>query len=252
MFAARFPLIGMVHLPPLPGHPDYPGMEAVLAAAERDAQALAGLDGALVENYGDAPFAPTVEPPALAALTLAIDRVRAAFAGPVGVNVLRCDPAAALGIAAATGAAFVRLNVHTWPIITDQGLLQGRAAATVRARAALCPGCELWVDVAVKHGRSLAPSLAQEVRDTVARGRADRLLWTGDATGAEADAAGLAEVRALAPDTPVLVASGITAANLARYREADGAIVGTWLRPDGAVEPARVAALRAARAALGG
>jgi len=250
MFAVRFPLIGMVHLPPLPGHPDHPGMEAVLAAAARDAQALVGLDGALVENYGDAPFAPGVEPPAVAALALAVDRVRAAFAGPVGVNVLRCDPAAALGIAAATGAAFVRLNVHTWPVITDQGVLQGRAAATVRARAALCPDCELWVDVAVKHGRSLAPSLAQEVRDTVARGRADRLLWTGDATGAEADAEGLTEVRALAPDTPVLVASGVTAANLAHYREAGGAIVGTWLRPHGAVDAARVAELRAARDAL--
>ena len=66
------------------GHPDHPGMEAVLAAAERDARALAGLDGALVENYGDAPFAVTAGPAAVAALALAVDRVRAAFAGPVG------------------------------------------------------------------------------------------------------------------------------------------------------------------------
>ncbi|MGQ0562102.1 MAG: BtpA/SgcQ family protein, partial [Gemmatimonadota bacterium] len=46
------PIIGMVHLPPLPGSPRWQGsMQAVLEAAARDAEALAqgGVDGIIVE-----------------------------------------------------------------------------------------------------------------------------------------------------------------------------------------------------------
>src|SRR3990170_4653870 len=90
-------IIGMVHLLPLPGAPDWDGsMERVLAAAVQDATALAegGVDGIMVENYGDAPFLPGPVPAhTIAALTNAVLEVRRAVRLPVGVNVLRNDAA---------------------------------------------------------------------------------------------------------------------------------------------------------------
>ncbi len=124
--------IGVVHLPPLPGGPrPSPGLDAVIERAVADAETLArgGADGLVVENLGDAPFAAEqVDPYTIAAMTRAVAAVRVAVPTlELGVNVLRNDAAAALSIAAATDAAFIRINVHIGAMITDQGLIQGQA-----------------------------------------------------------------------------------------------------------------------------
>jgi membrane complex biogenesis BtpA family protein len=133
----------MIHLPALPGAPGFGGsMERVIERATTDARSLdeAGFDGLLVENYGDVPFfRGRVPSETVAAITAALVAIRGASRLPVGVNVLRNDPVSAVGIAAATGARFVRANVHTGSMWTDQGLIEGRAAETMRTRAAL--GC---------------------------------------------------------------------------------------------------------------
>ena len=75
----------------------------------------------------------------------------------VGVNVLRNDAATALGIAAATGARFVRINVHTGAMVTDQGVIEGRAAETLRERARLgLDHVRVFADVHVKHATPFA------------------------------------------------------------------------------------------------
>src|SRR5690606_5413088 len=125
IFASDRPLIGMVHLLPLPGAPLWRGsMDEVLERAVSDARALArgGFDGVIVENYGDAPFYPARVPAeTTAALAVAVREVARAVDVPVGVNVLRNDGPAAIAIAAAAGAAFVRINVHTGAMLGDQG-----------------------------------------------------------------------------------------------------------------------------------
>src|SRR5690606_17653797 len=115
----------------LPGAPRHTGsMEAVFDRARADATALAeaGFDGIIVENFMDSPFHPGPVPPVtVAAMTSAVGAVREVTDLPVGVNVLRNDGAAALAIAAVTGALFVRINVHAGSMWTDQGLIEGRA-----------------------------------------------------------------------------------------------------------------------------
>lgn len=248
-------LIGVVHLRALPGAPRFAGsMEAVLQGAEADARALAegGADAVIVENFGDIPFRSTaVDPETVAAMALALDRVRGAFSdGPVGVNVLRNDARSALGLCAATGASFLRVNVHTGVAVTDQGLIAARADETLRERARLGLDCEILADVHVKHAVPLGGgSLEDAARDAAARGMADALIVSGSGTGVAVDPDDLARVRAASPDTPILIGSGL---DLERAREwagaFDGAIVGTALkssgRVDGPVEVARVAALR--------
>jgi uncharacterized protein len=156
VFGTTRPLVGMVHLLPLPGSPGWGGnMEEVVSRARTEAQILleAGFHGLLVENYGDVPFHPGPVPPeTVAALTLAFSQIRA-IAGdrPVGVNVLRNDARSGVGISAVAGATFLRVNVHTGTMFTDQGVLEGRAWETIRSREVLAPRLLILADVLVKH-----------------------------------------------------------------------------------------------------
>jgi uncharacterized protein len=249
------PIIGMVHLPPLPGTPGHGGMAAVLRAARRDAELLAqgGVDAVLVENYGDAPFHPGAVPPeVVAALGVAVAEVRRAIDLPVGVNVLRNDARAALAVAAATGASFIRVNVHTGAMLTDQGWITGAAHETVRVRALLAPAVVILADVLVKH--AVAPpgmDAAAAAQDTWERGRADALIVTGAATGAAAQPARLRAVRDAVPDAPLLVGSGVTEASARQLLDlAAGAIIGSAFMTGGlagaGVDPDRVARVMAA------
>ncbi len=175
---------------------------------------------------------------------------------PFGVNVLRNDAGAALAIAAATGAAFVRVNVHTGAMLTDQGVIEGRAAETLRLCAAIAPGVLLFADHMVKHATPLAMTDdALAAKDLRLRGLADAIIVSGAETGAAVDAARLARVRAVV-DAPLLIGSGLSEENASSFDIADGAIVGTSIKRGGRVEapvdPARVARLVAALKGRGG
>ena len=55
------PVIGMLHAPPLPGSPGYGGrVDSIRQMVLRDADALTqgGVDGLMIENFGDTPFFP--------------------------------------------------------------------------------------------------------------------------------------------------------------------------------------------------
>jgi uncharacterized protein len=234
-FAATKPLIGMVHLAPLPGAPRYGGdMAQVIAEAVRAAVSLAdaGADGVLVENFGDAPYYPSRVPPVtVAALARCVTEIAGAVTLPVGVNVLRNDAAAALAIALATGAVFVRVNVHAGALLTDQGWIEGRAHETLRERVRLGASIAIFADVLVKHAVAPAGLDARSAaRDLWSRGLADALIVSGAATGEVPAATELGDVRAAVPDAPLLIGSGLDASNAAELmRIADGAIVGSAL-----------------------
>lgn len=259
LFGTRKPIVGMVHLPALPGAPRWAGsMAAVLERALADARALAdgGVHGVLVENFLDAPFYPDHVPPeTVAAMAVAVAEVARAVRVPVGVNVLRNDAAAALAVAIATGARFIRVNVHTGVMLADQGWLEGRAHETLRLRARLVStgaSPAILADVLVKHAvPPAALDLAQTARDTWHRGLADGLIVSGEETGAPTDVGCIEAVKAALPQAPVWIGSGLTAANAARLlAAADGAIVGSALARDGragaGIDPERVARLLAA------
>ena len=257
LWPARKPLIGMIHLPPLPGAPRWGGsMDRVVRLALADAGALeeAGLDGILLENFLDAPFfGHEVPSETVAAMARVAAAVVAEARVPVGVNVLRNDARAALGIAVATGATFIRVNVHTGLMWTDQGTLEGRAAETLRLRTALGADVAILADVLVKHATP-PPGLSPEQAgaDTWDRGLADALVVTGAGTGHATDLGRLQAVRRGAPRAPLLVGSGVTPETVAEVLSAgDGAIVGTALTREGragsGIDPAKARALVAAR-----
>jgi hypothetical protein len=259
-FWARRPLIGMVHLGPLPGSARYDPVElpldAVLERARADARALvgAGADALLVENRGDIPFAKSAVPPhTIAAMTRAVFAVRT-VAGedvPVGVNVLRNDVLSAIAIAHVTGARFVRISVYIGAVVTDQGVIEGAAREAVLYRKELGADVAIWADVFTRHAAQLGePSqmqLEDRARDAVYRGLADTLIVPG------ADAEAVAQAVRSVPGTPVLIGSGFDTASAATLLGAGavGAIVGTSLKAGGGsvtapVEASRVRGLREA------
>lgn len=248
-------LIGMVHLGPLPGSPGYRNdLDAVVDAAEADAVALAdaGFEAVIVENYGDAPFfADDVPNATVAAMTRAVGAVSESTGLVTGVNILRNDASAALAIAAATGAGFIRANVLSGTMYTDQGPIVGRAAEIARLRRQLCPEVAIVADVFVKHATP-PPGLTIEnaARDLAERGGADAVVVSGTGTGRPLDLDELIRVRA-AIDVPVLAGSGVTSETVAEILSiATGAIVGSATKVDGIaaapVDPIRAASLIAA------
>jgi membrane complex biogenesis BtpA family protein len=231
-------LIGMVHLGPLPGAPRFAGnFDEVVTAAVADARTLvdAGFDAVLVENFGDAPFyADDVPKVTVAALTRAVGAVTA-LGVPTGVNVLRNDALAAVAVAAATGAAFIRVNVLSGVMFTDQGTITGRAAEVGRLRAAVAPQLQVFADVFVKHATP-PPGLTLEraAADLWERSGADAIVVSGPGTGKAVDRSHLEGVAAAAAGAPLYVGSGADAASASRLLEVcTGLIVGTAVKRDG-------------------
>lgn len=231
-------LIGMVHLGPLPGSPRPADFEKTLAAAVTDATRLesAGFDALMIENFGDAPFyADRVPNVTIAVMTRAAVAVGGSVSLPIGINVLRNDAEAALAIAAATGARFVRVNVLSGTMYTDQGPIVGRAAEVARLRAAVAPEVRILADVMVKHATPPPGlTLEQAATDLWERGGADGIVVSGSGTGRPLDRDHLAAVRAAVPEAPIYAGSGAGADTIADLLEnCTGVIVGTATKEGG-------------------
>lgn len=275
LFETDRPVIGMVHLPPLPGSPGFgdgeeneDDRETVRTRALEDAARLeaGGIDGIILENFGDAPFYPDDVPKhVVAEMTAIATALTDAVDVPVGINVLRNDAAAALSVAAAADADFVRVNVHVGSAATDQGVLEGRAHETLRLRERLETDVAILADVHVKHATPIGETeIGRAALETVERGGADGVIVSGPGTGAETPLADIERVAETLADRdrnrdrpPVFVGSGVTSETVADCLEAgaDGVIVGTALKRGGEttnlVSQERVESLVAAARAAG-
>ncbi|MEZ0373271.1 MAG: BtpA/SgcQ family protein [Candidatus Sericytochromatia bacterium] len=234
-------MIACIHLQPLPGAPRYQGGIAQIyetALAEAEIYARQGVDGLIVENFRDAPFYPERVPvETVAAMSAVIREIVRSTDLPVGVNVLRNDASAALAIATAAGAHFIRVNVHLGAVVADQGLIQGRAHETLRLRSQLHSRVLIFADAGVKHAAPLAPrGLAAEALELAERGKVDALIVSGAFTGAATSTADLDSVGAVT-DLPVLVGSGTTPQTLpGLYARSQGLIVGSYFKQGGQAE----------------
>jgi len=235
---------------PLPTSPRWGGsLKTVIDRAEQEATALAsgGVDSIIVENFFDAPFTKSqVDPAVVSAMTLIIHRLMNLVALPIGVNVLRNDAQSALAIATCVKAQFIRVNVLTGVMATDQGLIEGQAHQLLRYRRELGSTVKILADVLVKHARPLSsPNLTVAVQDTIERGLADGVILSGWATGSPPNLEDLELATAAANGTPVFIGSGADSENIVTLMPAaDGVIVSSSLkrhgRRDQPVDPIRV------------
>ena len=251
VFNRTNPIIGVVHLLPLPASARWGGsLKAVIDRAEQEATALAagGVDGIIIENFFDVPFVKDqVDPAVVSVMTLIVQRLKNLVTVPLGLNVLRNDGRSALAIAACVEAQFIRVNVLTGVMATDQGLIEGQAHQLLRYRRELGSDVKILADVLVKHARPLGtPNLTTAVQDTIERGLADAVILSGWATGSPPSLEDLELASTAAKETPVLIGSGANWDNIAQLMQAaDGVIVASSLKRHGLikepVDPIRVA-----------
>lgn len=242
IFKTANPAIGVVHLLPLPTSPRWQGdLSAVIARAEQEATALAagGVHGLIVENFFDAPFPKDqVDPVVVSAMTVVVQRLSQLVPLPIGINVLRNDAKSAIAIAACTEAKFIRVNVLTGVMATDQGMIEGDAHTLLRYRRELGTDVKIFADVLVKHAQPIGqPDVETAVQETIQRGLADGVILSGGMTGKPPSMEDLRLAKTAAGETPVLIGSGANWENISQLiGSADGVIVSSSLKRRGDIE----------------
>jgi membrane complex biogenesis BtpA family protein len=254
LFGRTKAVIGVIHALPLPGSAHYDGMpvDAIYdhACAEAARYARGGVDGLIVENHGDIPFAKPDElgPETAATMAVMACAVRRESGLPIGINVLANGAVQALAVAKASGACFIRVNQWANAYVANEGFMEGKAGAASRYRAWLqARDVAIFADVHVKHGAHAIVAdrtLAEMARDAEFFD-ADAVIVTGQRTGDSADPQELATIGG-ATRLPVMVGSGVNPGNVAAiFRHADAVIVASALKHDGGwwneVDPVRLA-----------
>lgn len=236
--AQKKPLIACIHLLPLPGAPLYDGdLSRVYEQALHEADIFVknGVNAIIIENFRDKPFYPTKVPVETVAALSAVGRELVNKVSiPVGINVLRNDAEAAIAIATAIRAQFIRVNTHMGAVVSEQGIIQGLSHQSLRLRSNLKSDVSIFADVGVKHAAPLADrGLGIEAKDLQNRGLVDALIVSGTLTGEETSIADVEIVKENS-QLPILIGSGATSENIRKsIHLVDGYIVGSYFKEDG-------------------
>ncbi len=248
MASTKLPsLIGVIHLPALAGAPGSRHLDpstalqeaGSLAVQEAAALSKAGFQALIIENFGDTPFYKSEVPPeTIACMSVIAAAVREAVPrAKLGINILRNDARAALAVAAITGCDFIRVNVLSGVVATDQGMIEGQAATLLRERDRLGADIQILADAHVKHATTLSTQdLDLFIEELALRSGADGVIVTGKTTGRLLDLALLKQAHSTAKriKTPLYIGSGVNADNLEQVAgHTDGIIVGSALRQGG-------------------
>ncbi len=246
VFHSKKPLIGMIHLPPLPAYPASPGIDKIIEKAIADLHVLeqSGFDGALVENDNDQPHQIGVSAEIRTAFTQIMKTVVANAIIPVGLEIIY-DMKATVEVAHEVGATFVRLDVFVDNVLTKWGKIEAQAAELSKLNEEL-PGQKplLLTDIQVKHAQMLdSKSITESASDAIAHG-SDAIIVTGEWTGQPPTLEDCISAKTLAKDFPVIVGSGLDARNAGSLLEyCDGAIVGTSIKSGAFVDAAKASEL---------
>ena len=230
---------GVVHLKSLPGSPgNYLTLDEIIELAQEDVNSLVfgGVDGLIIENFGDVPFTKdNVSKRTIASFTKVVENIEYDREIKVGINVLRNDGIAALSIAEATNADFVRINVlNNVMMYTDQGIIEGKAHEIAEFKNTLNKEIDIYADVFVKHAVPPEGSkIENHTEELIERAGADVVIVTGDGTGHQIDIEDLSKVRDIVPQGRLAIGSGVNVENVDDYVDlADILIVGTSFKVD--------------------
>ena len=239
IFNVKVPVISVVHLMPLPGSPLYENtpVAKIVDEALKDAALLAecGINGLIIENFGDVMFTKKVGPEIVAAMTAAAKEIKQTVNIPVGLCVLQNDVIAGLAIAKAVDADFIRAGYYTEVSIADSGIIESVAAEALRYRKYIDCKAKIFADVQVKHSYPLMQRPVEEsAEDACERGLADAIVITGKKTGGETKPEDVIRVKKALPEAPLIVGSGVTTENLEKYyNHIDAIIISSGLNVDG-------------------
>lgn len=234
LFHVDKPIIGMVHLLPLPGSPKYdyrdPAVEKIVRRALSDATALekGGVDGLLFSNESDAPFLFKVGPETIAAVTYVVTKVVEQVDLPFGVDIL-WDPYATIAVAKATGAPFVR-TILAGAFSSDLGIINTEGAKVLRYRKYIgAEDVKIFLYLNPEFAAPISPRPLGLVAKTVKwLSIADAYCISGPMPGLPPREDDIVSVRESVKDVPLIANTGINKDNVSTYLKlVDGAIVGT-------------------------
>lgn len=245
LFIVEKPVIGMIHLIPLPGAPGHQGygIDEIVEHALRDGEVLVeeGVDGLIVENMWDLPYyvGKGIPPEEITCQAVAAREVVKEFNVPVGVNIVHNGGRATLAVAVASGASFIRVCLLTGALVWDTGEIDhGVAAELLRLRKNLmCKHIKIFADINKKHA-VMFPGIDLQIHAIWTNFYlADALIVTGKMTGSPPNIQDLAIVKETIPERPLLVGSGVNMENVKEFlKVADGVIVGTSLKEGGVAQ----------------
>lgn len=239
VFGKDKPVIGMVHLKPLPSSPDYGGdLEEIYRAAEADLKALieGGATAVIIENFGDIPYAPHNDLIACSAITSIATRLRALTDMPMGINIQFNDYEAEWAVAYTTGMDFIRVECFAESRVGPNGEFAACGPALMRLKGRYPKDIALLCDVQVKHTFPLVDQPVDFTIESIVEGGGDALICTGITTGKSPDISDVEEMKRLAHGLPVIVGSGVNARTVKDFMKvADGAIIGSSFKKDGKV-----------------
>ena len=231
-------IIGVLHLKGLPGSPSNQfSLDYIIKLAQDDIYSLitGGVDGIIIENFGDVPFVKdNVSKRTVASFTTVVNNLSINDDVEVGINVLRNDAIAALSIAESTKSEFVRINILNNMMYTDQGIIEGKAHEVLSFKNTLGYKIKIYADVFVKHAVATPGSTIQNhTKELLERAGADVVIITGDGTGQQINLDELIKVREIVPQGKLAIGSGVNESNIQKYIGiADVLIIGTHFKID--------------------
>ena len=246
----RKTVVAMVHVPALPGSPEFDsatGMNKILDSVVVDLEALqsGGVDAIMFGNEFDRPYVLKAPPEGLAALASVIGQVKSMIKIPFGVNYL-WDPVATVALAVATDANFAR-EIFTGVYASDMGLWTPDCAGAARLRSSQGRSdLQMIFNINAEFATSLdTRPLAIKVKSAVFSSKADVVCVSGPMTGMGVDQTELREAREALPETPLLANTGVNIDTVADiFSLTDGCVIGSHLKHNGdtwsAVDPERV------------
>ncbi len=233
-------ILGLIHLPPMPGTPHYkPGnVQRAMEKAVQDAHALheGGADGGLLQTIDRVyPVGEDVDPARLAAFAAIVSTVRRELpsAFEIGVQILWNASRASLGVAFACGASFVRCTAFVGSSRSLYGPVQADPAGLLTyARQLGAEDIALIAEIHSMHFRALEDMPLERLAETAYRAGA-QAVEIAEPNPAQCRAM-VAEIRQAVPGLPVLLGGHTNHANAGTLLSAaDGAFVGTCFQPDG-------------------
>jgi uncharacterized protein len=238
-FGAPRALVGMLHVGPLPGTPAArDSIDRLIERTVADARIYrdAGFTAVAMENMHDRPYLKGgVGPEVTAAMTALAREVKRETGLMLGIQVLAAANREALAVALACGAEFIRAEGFVFAHVADEGVVESCAGELLRYRRAI--GAErvlVFADIKKKHSAHAITgdvSLVETAR-AAELFLADGVVVTGPASGEEASPEDVHDT-ARAVGLPVIVGSGVSVQNLARFADAHGFIVGSSLKQGG-------------------
>ncbi len=240
IFGESKAVIGMIHVPALPGTPNYGGnVKDIIKKSLEEAKIYrqCGVSALMIENMHDTPYINRKVGHEISALMAIIAyEIKNLTQSAVGIQILAGANSAALSAAHSAGIDFIRAEGFVFAHIADEGMINSDAGSLLRFRKQIgAENIAIFTDIKKKHASHTITGdvTIEQTAEAAEFFLSDGLIITGESTGKKTNLDELIRVK-IGTNLPVLVGSGITAENICEYDEVcDGFIIGSYFKRNG-------------------